>query len=173
MTPWEGEAHSKHLIVAPNHWRVMSAVLQSDKCGFLGHIWTMRHQRYDGWFPCAEAARREQGRRCPGQRGGHLLRGVLRNTANARPSTSDVAVDLGWIDRHHQDYQSDICTGRPQTSMLSPHRRQQIDWPSALHGSSYGVLVHRPNRYRGRCRQLCGHPGRSFHRNTEDVNGSS
>ena len=159
----KGETHPQHSISIQDRRRRLPAVLQSGRCGLLGDLWSLRHQRYDRRVSGPETARREQNRRCPGQSCGHLFRGLLCNPARPLSPFSGVDVDLGRTDCRNQTYQSGIGAGHLQTILLPAHQSQQADRSSAFHCRSCDVMVHCSPRHRGRCRHIRLHSGRAFY----------
>ena len=124
----------------------------------------MWYERYAGWLPCTQAARSEQNRGCSGQYCRHLLRDVLWNTAIARPSDSDVAMDLGRGNNRDQTCQSSLGADCLQTLLLPSHKSEQTDWPVALPLCSYSILVRCPHCICGRRSHICGSARRTFHK---------
>ena len=159
----KGETHSRHNNYPQIPRGCLSVALSSGRCDFLGRLWPLRHQRYAGWLPGAETARREQNRCCVGQCGGHLLCRLLRDTVNTHYPDSVLVMDLGRGDCRHQDCQSSFSANRLQTVLLPSHHGQQTDGPSTLPVCSYNVLVHCPPCLCGRCRNLRSRSGRTFH----------
>ena len=165
----KGEAYSKHHLCAQDSWGNPPSVFVSGKCGILGNLWIMRHQRYAGWLPGSETARREQGRCRAGQCGGHLLCRVLCHTVDIRCADSDMDMDLGRGNRSHQDCQSSFGTVRLQTVLLSSHQDQQTNGISTFPGRADAVLVYHSHSNCGRGRDIRRCSGRSFDQDTEGL----